>query len=104
MLYGNYCCTKWVIHKLNGGVCIFCHQLSFDLVESWLRKNPDVMGLKNKDGESVFRDLALFQDYHGMPAFKNVYIPIILTKKTPTFELQTDLIHTYMYNMVASFA
>ncbi|MBA0837432.1 hypothetical protein Goarm_009592 [Gossypium armourianum] len=29
------------------------------------------MGLKNKDGESVFRDLALFQDYHGMPAFKN---------------------------------
>ncbi|GMI83153.1 1-amino-cyclopropane-1-carboxylate synthase 8 [Hibiscus trionum] len=47
------------------------NQLSFDLVESWLRKNPDAMGLKNKDGESVFRDLALFQDYHGMPAFKN---------------------------------
>ncbi|KAE8666465.1 CMA101 protein [Hibiscus syriacus] len=47
------------------------NQLSFDLVEPWLRINPDVMGLKNKDGESVFRDLALFQDYHGMPAFKN---------------------------------
>ncbi|KAE8709852.1 CMA101 protein [Hibiscus syriacus] len=47
------------------------NQLSFDLVESWLRINPDVMGLKNKDGESVFRDLVLFQDYHGMPAFKN---------------------------------
>ncbi|XVE95082.1 hypothetical protein REPUB_Repub02eG0065500 [Reevesia pubescens] len=46
------------------------NQLSFDLVESWLRKNPDAMGLK-KDGESVFRELALFQDYHGLPAFKN---------------------------------
>ncbi|OMO70894.1 Aminotransferase, class I/classII [Corchorus olitorius] len=46
------------------------NQLSFDLVESWLRKNPDAMGLK-KDGESVFKELALFQDYHGLPAFKN---------------------------------
>ncbi|XVF64244.1 hypothetical protein PTKIN_Ptkin09bG0152800 [Pterospermum kingtungense] len=46
------------------------NQLSFDLVESWLRKNPDAMGLK-KDGESVFRELALFQDYHGLPVFKN---------------------------------
>ncbi|KAE8682178.1 1-aminocyclopropane-1-carboxylate synthase 3 [Hibiscus syriacus] len=47
------------------------NQLSFDLVESWLRKNPNAVGMKNKDGESVLRDLALFQDYHGMPAFKN---------------------------------
>ncbi|KAG4214468.1 hypothetical protein ERO13_A01G124300v2 [Gossypium hirsutum] len=44
------------------------NQLSFDLVESWLWKNLDAMGLK-KDGESVFRE-ALFQDYHGLPAFK----------------------------------
>ncbi|TYG69504.1 hypothetical protein ES288_D05G235800v1 [Gossypium darwinii] len=46
------------------------NQLSFDLVESWLRKNPDVMELK-KGGESVFRELAFFQDYHGLPTFKN---------------------------------
>jgi len=25
-----------------------------------------------KDGISVFRELALFQDYHGLPALKNV--------------------------------
>ena len=65
--------------------CIFS-QLSFDLVESWLRKNPDAMGLK-KDGESVFRELALFQDYHGLPAFKNVTIPNInlcYNQKNPT--------------------
>ncbi|TKY74943.1 1-aminocyclopropane-1-carboxylate synthase CMA101 [Spatholobus suberectus] len=46
------------------------NQLSFDLLKSWLRRNPDIVGLKN-DGVSVFRELALFQDYHGLPALKN---------------------------------
>ncbi|KAF3320471.1 1-aminocyclopropane-1-carboxylate synthase 3-like protein [Carex littledalei] len=46
------------------------NQLSFDLIESWLESNPDVLGLKH-DGASVFRELALFQDYHGLPSFKN---------------------------------
>ncbi|KAB1203941.1 hypothetical protein CJ030_MR8G001935 [Morella rubra] len=46
------------------------NQLSFDLLESWLGSNSDVLGLKRK-GISVFRELALFQDYHGFPAFKN---------------------------------
>jgi 1-aminocyclopropane-1-carboxylate synthase len=46
------------------------NQLSFDLVEEWLEKNPDALGLR-RGGASVFRELALFQDYHGLPAFKN---------------------------------
>ncbi|GER39618.1 1-aminocyclopropane-1-carboxylate synthase [Striga asiatica] len=46
------------------------NQLSFDLLESWLAENPDAAGFK-RDGESIFRELALFQDYHGLPAFKN---------------------------------
>ncbi|XP_058068917.1 1-aminocyclopropane-1-carboxylate synthase 3-like [Magnolia sinica] len=46
------------------------NQLSFDLIESWLAHNPDTVGLK-RDDVSVFRELALFQDYHGMPCFKN---------------------------------
>ncbi|XP_072992039.1 1-aminocyclopropane-1-carboxylate synthase 3-like [Typha latifolia] len=45
------------------------NQLSFDLFESWLEIHPDAAGLK-RDGVSVFRELALFQDYHGLPAFK----------------------------------
>ncbi|MQL88074.1 hypothetical protein Taro_020628 [Colocasia esculenta] len=45
------------------------NQLSFDLLESWLDTNPGAAGLK-KDGVSVFRELALFQDYHGLPTFK----------------------------------
>jgi 1-aminocyclopropane-1-carboxylate synthase len=47
------------------------NQLSFDLVEDWLERNPDALGLR-RGGASVFRELALFQDYHGLPAFKNV--------------------------------
>ncbi|CAN6241828.1 unnamed protein product [Urochloa humidicola] len=46
------------------------NQLSFDLLESWLEANPDALGLR-RGGASVFRELTLFQDYHGMPAFKN---------------------------------
>ncbi|KAL3526919.1 hypothetical protein ACH5RR_011575 [Cinchona calisaya] len=45
------------------------NQLSFDLLESWLAENPDASGFK-RNGESIFRELALFQDYHGLPAFK----------------------------------
>lgn len=46
-------------------------QLSFDFLESWLDRNPDAAGFK-RDGRSIFRELALFQDYHGLPAFKKV--------------------------------
>ncbi|KAG2400468.1 hypothetical protein LR48_Vigan04g239200 [Vigna angularis] len=45
------------------------NQLSFDLLESWLERNPEIVGMK-QDGVSVFRELALFQDYHGLPALK----------------------------------
>ncbi|GAA0143321.1 transaminase [Lithospermum erythrorhizon] len=46
------------------------NQLSFDLIEEWLAKNPEAASLK-RNGESIFRELALFQDYHGIPAFKD---------------------------------
>ncbi|XP_027347703.1 1-aminocyclopropane-1-carboxylate synthase 3-like [Abrus precatorius] len=49
------------------------NQLSFDLIESWLDKNPDVAGFK-RDGKSIFRELALFQDYNGLPSFKNALV------------------------------
>ncbi|KAL3734978.1 hypothetical protein ACJRO7_024181 [Eucalyptus globulus] len=45
------------------------NQLSLDLVESWLERNPEATEFTN--GGTTFRDIALFQDYHGLPAFKN---------------------------------
>lgn len=59
-------------------------QLSFDLLESWLAKNSSVTHFKEDRGgsssslsSSLFRELALFQDYHGLPAFKKVRSYII---------------------------
>ncbi|GLT46841.1 hypothetical protein SLA2020_205710 [Shorea laevis] len=49
------------------------NQLSFDILESWLAENPDAAGFK-RDGQSIFRELALFQDYHGLPAFKKALV------------------------------
>ncbi|GAB4852418.1 1-aminocyclopropane-1-carboxylate synthase 3 [Ancistrocladus abbreviatus] len=47
------------------------NQLSFDLLESWLANNPDACQFR-KNGASIFRELALFQDYDGLPTFKKV--------------------------------
>ncbi|KAL4568808.1 hypothetical protein LXL04_024424 [Taraxacum kok-saghyz] len=50
------------------------NQLSFDLLESWLQKNPEPLAFKKHNNQSTFKDLALFQDYHGLPAFKNALV------------------------------
>nr|AAQ14267.1 1-aminocyclopropane-1-carboxylate synthase [Momordica charantia] len=52
------------------------NELSFDLVEEWLDRNPDALGLR-RNGKSVFRELALFQDYHGLPAFKKELVELM---------------------------
>ena len=46
-------------------------QLSLDFLETWLKNNQDAARLTN-NGEFVFWEPALFQDYHGLLAFKNV--------------------------------
>nr|QDY98235.1 1-aminocyclopropane-1-carboxylate synthase 1 [Rubus idaeus] len=45
------------------------NQLCFDILKSWIANNPDAAGFK-RNGESIFAELALFQDYHGIPEFK----------------------------------
>ncbi|TQD80116.1 hypothetical protein C1H46_034323 [Malus baccata] len=56
------------------------NQLSFDLIESWLASNPDALELK-RNGESVFKELALFQDYNGFPAFKNEMVDFMASMR-----------------------
>lgn len=46
-------------------------QVCPDLLDEWMENNPDALGLR-RNGVSEFRELALFQDYHGLPAFKKV--------------------------------
>lgn len=51
-------------------------QLSFDLVEEWIKKNPKA-SICTSEGIKLFRDIANFQDYHGLPEFRKVYIHIL---------------------------
>ncbi|KAG0455678.1 hypothetical protein HPP92_023466 [Vanilla planifolia] len=47
------------------------NQLSFDLLQAWLDAHPEATSFNKVEGkESVFKKLALFQDYHGLPSFK----------------------------------
>ncbi|XP_057802779.1 1-aminocyclopropane-1-carboxylate synthase-like [Salvia miltiorrhiza] len=46
------------------------NQLSFDLVEEWVRNNPKA-SICTAEGASEFKDIAIYQDYHGLPAFRN---------------------------------
>ncbi|KAJ9564312.1 hypothetical protein OSB04_000278 [Centaurea solstitialis] len=65
------------------------NQLSFDLLESWLQKNPDASAFKKPNtNQSLFKDLALFQDYHGLPAFKNALVRFMseIRGNTVTFD------------------
>ena len=45
------------------------NQVSFDLLEGYLRDHPEAAGW---GGVASFRDNALFQDYHGLKAFRKV--------------------------------
>ncbi|KAK6158281.1 hypothetical protein DH2020_005595 [Rehmannia glutinosa] len=46
------------------------NQLSFDLVQEWVKKNPKA-SICTSDGSNGFKDIAIFQDYHGLPEFRN---------------------------------
>jgi hypothetical protein len=51
------------------------NQVSFDLLEGFLRENPEAAGWGGAaagSGVASFRDNALFQDYHGLKTFRKV--------------------------------
>ncbi|KAL3737597.1 hypothetical protein ACJRO7_019178 [Eucalyptus globulus] len=45
------------------------NQLSFDLIEEWIKNNPTA-SICTPDGVGKFKDVAIFQDYHGLPEFR----------------------------------
>ncbi|CAK9156722.1 unnamed protein product [Ilex paraguariensis] len=46
------------------------NMLSFDLIEDWIKKNPRA-SICTSEGLNKFRDIAIFQDYHGLSEFRN---------------------------------
>ncbi|XP_041025848.1 1-aminocyclopropane-1-carboxylate synthase 1 [Juglans microcarpa x Juglans regia] len=45
------------------------NQLCFDLSEDWIRKNPKA-SICTAEGVDEFKNIAIFQDYHGLPEFR----------------------------------
>ncbi|XP_073042848.1 LOW QUALITY PROTEIN: 1-aminocyclopropane-1-carboxylate synthase-like [Primulina eburnea] len=46
------------------------NQLSFDLIQEWVMNNPRA-SICTAEGVDEFKDIAIFQDYHGLPEFRN---------------------------------
>ncbi|KDP28564.1 hypothetical protein JCGZ_14335 [Jatropha curcas] len=45
------------------------NQLCFDLVRDWIKQNPEA-SICTAEGVAMFKDIANFQDYHGLPEFR----------------------------------
>ncbi|OIT37222.1 PREDICTED: 1-aminocyclopropane-1-carboxylate synthase-like [Nicotiana attenuata] len=45
------------------------NQLCFDLIQEWVVNNPKA-SICTTEGAEDFRDIAIFQDYHGLPEFR----------------------------------
>ncbi|GAB2303613.1 acetyl-CoA synthetase [Dionaea muscipula] len=45
-------------------------QLCFDLLEEWILENPKA-SICTSYGVNDFKEVAIFQDYHGLPEFRN---------------------------------
>nr|GMD07547.1 1-aminocyclopropane-1-carboxylate synthase-like [Ipomoea batatas]GMD62262.1 1-aminocyclopropane-1-carboxylate synthase-like [Ipomoea batatas] len=45
------------------------NQLCFDLIQDWILSNPKA-SICTPEGSEDFKDIAIFQDYHGLPEFR----------------------------------
>jgi len=48
-------------------------QLSADSIIDWIKKHPKA-SICNPEGVHMFKDIANFQDYHGLPEFRQVLL------------------------------
>ncbi|XP_022859853.1 1-aminocyclopropane-1-carboxylate synthase-like [Olea europaea var. sylvestris] len=46
------------------------NQLCFDLIQEWVENNPKA-SICTPQGSNGFNDIAIYQDYHGLPEFRN---------------------------------
>ncbi|CAN6713072.1 unnamed protein product [Malus baccata var. baccata] len=46
------------------------NQMCFDLIQEWILNNPEA-SICTAAGVNEFKDIAIFQDYHGLPEFRN---------------------------------
>lgn len=73
--------------KLMGSSYFFFFQLCFDLIQEWVVNNPKG-SICTPQGAEDFKDIAIFQDYHGLPEFRNV-------RETSSFVLLQFIIFSF---------
>jgi hypothetical protein len=70
-MYANYLKQKQKVSCIHG--CFVLNvQLCFDLIQEWILNNPQA-SICTPEGVNDFREIAIFQDYHGLPEFRNVW-------------------------------
>ncbi|KAL8106924.1 1-aminocyclopropane-1-carboxylate synthase-like [Apium graveolens] len=63
--------------------------LSFDLVQEWILKNPKA-SICTSEGVNEFKDTAIFQDYHGLPEFRNAIAKFMAKVRGNTVTFDPD--------------
>ncbi|XP_042506169.1 1-aminocyclopropane-1-carboxylate synthase-like [Macadamia integrifolia] len=61
------------------------NQLGFDLIEDWMRRNPQA-SICTAEGVKEFKDTAIFQDYHGLLAFRQAVAKFMGKVRGVTFD------------------
>jgi hypothetical protein len=65
-------------------------QLSLDLIEEWSLNHPEA-SICTSQGASQFRRIANFQDYHGLPEFREVIkLPLLVLLAIAHKSIRTD--------------
>lgn len=57
---------------------IISFQLCSDLIKDWIKANPHA-SICTAEGIDGFSDIAVFQDYHGLKQFRQVFISFNIT-------------------------
>ncbi|KAI4364715.1 hypothetical protein MLD38_020770 [Melastoma candidum] len=67
------------------------NQLCFDLIEDWIKNNPKA-SICTADGVENFRNITNFQDYHGLPEFRQALAKFMARIRGNRVEFDADRI------------
>ncbi|WOG81273.1 hypothetical protein DCAR_0100419 [Daucus carota subsp. sativus] len=65
------------------------NQLCFDLIQEWILQNPKA-SICSAEGVNDFKDIAIFQDYHGLPEFREAIATFMAKVRGDTVTFDPD--------------
>lgn len=73
---------------------MICFQLCSDLIKEWIKENPQA-SICTAEGIDSFSDIAVFQDYHGLKQFRQVFISFLI-RFFYYYTVSIKLLYTYI--------